>query len=151
MQCIDALRPEDLKDKRVLLRTSLNLPVASDGSVGDTFRLHCAMPTIRFLVERGAKVIIVGYLGRNGDSMRPVAEELQKLAHDIPVYFFGTSFAEAAHEAAALKSGECLILESTRRESGEKTNDPAFVDLLAGLADIFVSDAFAEAHRDYAS
>lgn len=151
MKCIDTLTKNDLAGKRVLLRTSLNLPVASDGSVGDTFRLHRALPTIRFLTEQGARVIIVGYLGRTGDSMRPVAEELIKLAHEIPMHFFGTDFSEAAREVAALKDGECLILESTRRHPGEEANDPAFIELLASFADIFVGDAFAEAHRDYAS
>ncbi len=151
MKCVDALSHEDLQGKRVFLRTSLNLPVAADGSVGDTFRLHRALPTIRFLVEHGARVVIVGYLGRKGDSMRPVAEELIKLGQDIPMYFFGTSFSEATREVGALKDGECLILESTRREAGEETNDPDFVRLLASLADIYVGDAFAEAHRDYAS
>lgn len=151
MKCIDTLGSDDLAGKRVLLRTSLNLPVASDGSVGDVFRLHRALPTIRFLTERGARVIIVGYLGRKGDSMRPIAEELKKLGHEIPMYFFGTDFSEAPREVAALKNGECLILESTRRHAGEEANDPAFIDLLASLADIFVGDAFAEAHRDYAS
>lgn len=151
MQCIDTLSASDLRGKRVLLRTSLNLPVAGDGSVGDTFRLYRALPTIRFLSERGARVILVGYLGRKGDSMRPVAEALQKLAHEMPMYFFGTPFAHASQEVAALKDGECLILESTRRDPGEESNDPAFIDLLAHLADIYVGDAFAEAHRDYAS
>lgn len=151
MKCIDTLTSDDLRGKRVLLRTSLNLPVASDGSVGDTFRLHRALPTIRFLAERGARIVIVGYLGRKGDSMRPVAEELIKLGHEIPMYFFGTDFSDTPREIAALKNGECLILESTRRHAGEETNDPAFIELLAGFADIFVGDAFAEAHRDYAS
>lgn len=151
MKCIDTLSREALAGKRVLLRTSLNLPVAADGSVGDTFRLHRALPSIRFLTERGARVIIVGYLGRKGDSMKPVADELMKLAHDIPMYFFGSPFADAPREVSTLKNGECLILESTRREAGEEANDPTFIDLLASIADIFVGDAFAEAHRDYAS
>lgn len=151
MKCIDTLSHDDLAGKRVLLRTSLNLPVASDGSVGDTFRLHRALPTIRFLAEKGARVVILGYLGRKGDSMRPVAEELIKLGHEIPMYFFGTDFTETAREVAALRNGECLILESTRRHPGEETNDPAFIELLASFSDIFVGDAFAEAHRDYAS
>jgi 3-phosphoglycerate kinase len=151
MKCIDELSPPELKGKRVFLRTSLNLPLASDGSVEDIFRLQRALPTVRYLVKCGAKVIIAGYLGRKGDSMRPVAEALIKQAPDIRMYFFGTPFEMASSESQALKDGECLILESTRRHPGEETNDEAFVGLLAGLADIFVSDAFAEAHRDYAS
>lgn len=151
MKSIDDIPSSELKGKRVLLRTSLNLPVAADGSVSDIFRLKRALPTIQYLVHAGAKVIIVGYLGRKGDSMRPVAEALKELAPDIPFRFFGTPFDQAPHEAAALKEGECLILESTRRDPGEESNDPAFIQLLASLADIFVGDALAEAHREYAS
>lgn len=151
MKCIDQIPAEELKGKRVFLRTSLNLPIAPDGSVGDLFRLERGLPTLRFLVERGARVIVVGYLGRKGDSMRPVAEALMKLAPDIPMRFLGSDFSHAPQEVAALANGECLILESTRRHPGEETNDPAFIELLASLADIYVSDAFAEAHRDYAS
>ena len=151
MKCIDELSPSELKGKRVLLRTSLNLPVSASGEVSDVFRLRRALPTIKYLSESGARVIIVGYLGRKGDSMQPVADELMKRASGIKMYFFGTDFAAAPNQAAALKDGECLILESTRRDEGEESNNPAFIDLLASLADIFVSDAFAEAHRDYAS
>lgn len=151
MNCIDQVPPHELRGKRIFLRTSLNLPVANDGSVSDVFRLKRALPTIRYLVEKGAKVIIVGYLGRKGDSMRPVAEALQKLEPSIPFRFFGTPFEHAPQEVAALKEGECLILESTRRDPGEETNDPVFTNLLASLADMFVGDALAEAHRGYAS
>jgi phosphoglycerate kinase len=151
MKCIDELSPAELKGKRVLLRTSLNLPVSADGEVSDVFRLRRALPTIKYLSDAGARVIIVGYLGRKGDSMKPVADELMKRAGGIKMYFFGTEFSAAPSQVAALKDGECLILESTRRDPGEETNSPEFVDLLASLADIFVGDAFAEAHRDYAS
>lgn len=151
MKCIDELSSADLKGKRVFLRTSLNLPVKPDGSVGDLFRLHRSLPTITYLVERGARVIIVGYLGRKGDTMRPVAEALQKCAPSIPIHFFGTPFEQAPAEAVELKDGECLVLESTRRDAREEPNDPEFAKLLASCAEIFVGDALAEAHREYAS
>ncbi len=151
MKCIDEIPAEQLRGKRVFLRTSLNLPIAADGSVGDVFRLKRALPTISYLVRCGAKVIIAGYLGRKGDTMRPVAEELMRRAPEIKFYFFGTTFQDAVAESKGLRDGECLILESTRRDPGEESNDQAFVELLASLADIFVGDAFAEAHRDYAS
>jgi len=151
MHTIDEVPVSDLKGKRVLLRTSLNLPVAADGSVSDLFRLKRALPTIQYLVAAGAKIIIVGYLGRKGDSMRPVAEALQKLEPSIPFRFFGTPFDHAPQEVAELREGECLILESTRRDPGEESNDPDFIKLLASLADIFVGDALAEAHREYSS
>ncbi len=151
MKCIDEVPASELKGKRVFLRTSLNLPIAADGSVGDLFRLERALPTLRYLVERGAKVIIVGYLGRKGDTMRPVADALIKMIPDVPVRFFGTDVSHAPAEVAGLRDGECLMLESTRRDSGEESNDPLFTKLLASLADMFVGDAFAEAHRNYAS
>jgi 3-phosphoglycerate kinase len=151
MKYITDMAPEELQGKRVLLRTSLNLPIAEDGTVEDMFRLTRGLPTIEFLVKAGARVIIVGYLGRKGDSMKPVADALMQKAPHIPMHFFGTPFSMAHDQVALLKNGECLILESTRREEGEENNDPAFITLLASLADIFVGDAFAEAHRDYAS
>lgn len=151
MRSIDEIPVSELKGKRVFLRTSLNLPVAADGSVSDIFRLKRAVSTIQYLVAAGAKIIIVGYLGRKGDSMRPVAEALQKLEPTIPFRFFGTPFEHAREEVAELKESECLILESTRRDPGEESNDPDFTKLLASLADIFVGDALAEAHREYAS
>ena len=151
MRCIDEIPAEELKGKRIFLRTILNLPVAKDGSVTDIFRLKQALPTIRYLTEAKAKVVIAGHFGRKGESIRPVAEALKKLAPDIPMYFFGTSFADASKEAAALKEGECLIIENTRRDPGEEKNDPAFAKLLASLADMFVGDAFPDVHREHAS
>src|SRR3989344_6592593 len=67
------------------------------------------------------------------------------------MYFLGTQFEQAGAEVSALKEGECLILENTRRDPGEKTNDPGFAQLLAGLAEIFVGDAFPDVHREHAS
>ncbi len=151
MKYIDSLSGVELKGKRVFLRTSLNLPLLDDGSVGDLFRLKRGIPTIRFLVERGARVIIAGYLGRSGDSMRPVAEELIKALPEIPVRFFGTDMTHVPREVAALRDGECLVLENMRRCEGEEKKDETFSTFLASLADVYVSDAFAEAHRDYAS
>lgn len=151
MRCIDELSRDDLKGRRVLLRTSLNVPVNARDEAGDLFRLRRGLPTIEFLVQNGARVIIVGYLGRKGESMRPVAEALQRLAPHLVFRFFGTSFEHAKQEADALRMGECLILESTRRDEREEANDASFVRLLASTADLFVNDAFAEAHRAYAS
>ena len=151
MKCIDEVPASELKGKRVFLRTIVNLPLNADGSVGDIFRLERGFPTLEYLVSNGARVIIAGYFGRKGESMKPVAEALQKMAPQIKMYFFGTPFSEAPREAAALKDGECLILENTRRDPGEEANDPEFCKLLASTADIFVGDSFPDAHRDYAS
>src|SRR3989344_8784846 len=151
MKCIDEIPEGELKGKRVFLRTILNLPTNPDGSVADVFRLEQALPTIEYLAKNGAKVIVVGYFGRSGASMKPVAEALQKLAPHIRMYFFGTPFSEAPNEVAALKEGECLILENTRRDPGEETNDPKLSELFAILADIYVGDSLPDFHRTYAS
>jgi len=113
--------------------------------------LKRALPTLEYLSKNGAKIIIAGYFGRKGETIRPVAEALQTLVPHIPVRFFGTSIEHAQAEGALLKEGECLMLENLRQESGEEDNDLEFTRLLASLADIFVSDALAEAHRNYAS
>lgn len=151
MRCLDEVPKEELKGKRVFLRTILNLPTNPDGSVADVFRLKQALPTLTYLVKNGAKVIVVGYFGRKGESMRPVAEALRQLAPDIKIYFFGTPFSEAPNEASGLKEGECLILENTRRDPGEETNDPELSKLFASLADIYVGDSLPDFHRTYAS
>jgi len=151
MKCIDELPAVELKGKRVFLRTILNLPTNPDGSVADVFRLKQALPTLKYLVNSNAKVVVAGYFGRKGESMRPVAEALQKLAPDIKMYFFGTPFSEASNEVAALREGECLILENTRRDSGEEANDPNLSKLFASLADLYVGDSLPDFHRTYAS
>src|SRR3990167_3994158 len=151
MKCIDEIPAGELKGKRVFLRTSLNLPTAPDGSVTNVFRLKRGLPTLQYLTDSGAKVVVAGYFGRKGESMRPVAEALQKLTPETHVYFFGTAFEHALSEAAELKEGEALVLENTRRDPGEEANDPDFAKLLASMADIFVNDGFIDAHRDYAS
>ena len=151
MKCIDELPASELKGKRVFLRTILNLPVDSNGVPEDVFRLKRALPTIEYLVKSGARTVIAGYFGRKGASMRPVAESLIRLAPHLPIKFLGTPFTHVPAEVNALKDGECLVIENTRLDPGEETNDPGFVDFLASLGDIFVSDAFPDAHRSYAS
>ena len=85
MRGIRSIRDVEVSGKRVLLRTSLNVPVAEDGTVGDLFRLKRALPTIEYLAKQGAKIIIVGYIGRAGATLAPVAQALQKLAPNISI------------------------------------------------------------------
>ena len=141
----------DLRGKRVLLRTSLNVPITADGGVGDVFRLKRARGTIEYLAERGAQIILVGYIGRQGASLAPVARVLQTLIPTSKIIFTDCAIGEVGEQVARLSPGECLMLENIRRESGEEKNDPALAQALASLADVFVDDAFAEAHRAYAS
>lgn len=151
MQEIASVRDADVAGKRVLLRMSLNVPVLSDGTVGDLFRLTRGLPTLAFLSEKGAKIVLVGYIGREGATLRPVADALQKLLPAMKISFTDAPLAEVGALVDALGPGECLMLENIRREPGEEKNDPALVQSLASLADVFVSDSFAEAHRAYAS
>lgn len=146
-----SLHDMDVRGKKVLLRTSLNVPIASDGTVGDIFRLKRALPTLEYLIEQKAKIILVGYLGREGATLAPVATALQELVPQTKIMFSTTALADIAPEVEALSEGECLMVENIRREEGEEKNDPALAQTLASLADVFVDDAFAEAHRAYAS
>ena len=140
-----------LEGKRVLLRTSLNVPVLANGEVGDVFRLKRELATIDYLAQRGAKIVLVGYIGREGSSLAPVARVLQKLLPHIKITFTDAAIEHVAGLVDALEGGQCLMLENVRRSAGEEKNDPLFAHALASLVDLFVDDAFAEAHRAYAS
>jgi phosphoglycerate kinase len=148
---IKKITDADVKGKRVLLRTSLNVPIAADGSVGDMFRLRAAMPTIEWLHNHGAKIIILAHLGRKGDTLAPVVNELTKLLPAVPMRFVPGTLAEAAAQVATLQDGECVVLENVRSNPGEEENDPALAKQLAALGELFVNDAFADSHRAHAS
>lgn len=146
-----SLHNMDVHSKRVLLRTSLNVPITAEGGVGDLFRLKRALPTLEYLIEQKAKIILVGYLGREGATLAPVAHALQELVPHTTITFSTTPLADIAKEVEALEHGCCLMIENIRREPGEEKNDAVLAKELAALADVFIDDAFAEAHRAYAS
>lgn len=134
----------------ILVRAAMNVPVAQ-GQVVNDYRLRRALPTIRFLSERGARVILISHIGEAGtETLAPVAEALGKL---IPrVSFFGETIGARARDAVrTLPPGNILVLENLRRNRGETMNDPAFAAELAALADIFVEDSFDTCHRTHAS
>lgn len=146
----------DVTGKKVLVREDLNVPIEA-GKVGDDTRIKAALPTINYLLDQGAAVILVSHLGRPGGekkenlSLRPVADYLEKVL-DAKVSFAEDCIGKDAGKAAAkLKAGELLLLENTRFHPGEKSNDPEFGKELASLADIFVNDAFGTSHRAHAS
>jgi phosphoglycerate kinase len=150
------VKDADVKDKRVLVRVDFNVPIA-DGAVTDDTRVRAALPTIRFLVDHGAKVILCSHLGRPKGvpdeqfSLRPVRRVLQRLL-GRNVFFVPETVGPDAEEAVArMVDGEVLMLENVRFNPGEKANDPEFARQLASLADVYVDDAFGAAHRAHAS
>jgi phosphoglycerate kinase len=141
----------------ILVRAALNVPI-ENGRVVNDYRLRRALPTIRYLCERGAKVILISHIegaclpaGKHGtETLESVARALDKLIHGVS--FFGETVGERARSAVrSLSSGSILMLENLRRNKGETANGPAFARELAALADVFVEDSFDTAHRSHAS
>lgn len=146
----------DVSGKRVLVRVDYNVPI-NEGKVGDDTRIRAAMPTIDYLLEHRAAVILCSHLGRPKGtpnpkySLRPVADYLAQL-RGKPVAFAEDCIGPVAEKAAkALKPGEVLLLENTRFHPEEEKNDPQMARQLAALADLYVNDAFGSAHRAHAS
>ncbi len=146
----------EVKGKKVLVRVDFNVPI-KEGKIKDDTRITAALPTIQYLLEHGAAVILFSHLGRPKDepdpqfSLAPVAKHLATL---IPnkVKFAEDCIGEVAETAAAaLKPGEVLVLENTRFYKAESKNDPEMSKKFARLADIYVNDAFGSAHRAHAS
>ena len=150
------IRDAEWRGQRALVRVDFNVPI-KDGRVGDDTRIRAALPTLAFLLEHGASVVLCSHLGRPKDgpdpkySLAPVAAHLESLL-GRPVKFVGALVGpEAEAKASALKPGEVLLLENTRFEAGETKNDPALAAGLARLGTTYVNDAFGSAHRAHAS
>lgn len=149
----------DVQGKKVLVRCDFNVPL-SDGVITDDKRIRESIPTIRYLVEHGAAVILCSHLGRPKEddeeskkkaTLAPVAKRLAELMGK-EVKFTTDIIGDEAHALAAdLKPGEILVLENVRFFKAETKNDPAYAKALASMADIFVNDAFGTAHRAHAS
>jgi phosphoglycerate kinase len=150
------IKDEGYHQKRVLVRVDFNVPI-QDGVVGDDTRIQAALPTIRYLLNQKAAVILCSHLGRPKGvpdaqfSLKPVAGFLASLL-EKPVAFCPDTVGTIAQSAAKeLSPGQVLMLENTRFYPGEKANDPIFAKQLADLADMYVNDAFGSAHRAHAS
>ena len=147
---------KDLGEKRVLLRADFNVPLSEEGDILDKTRIIAELPTISYLMDKGAKVIICSHLGRpNGFdkylSLLPVAVELMQYFPGKVKFCDKTIGEEVKAEVAKMMPGDVLLLENTRFDPREKANDKNFADELASLADYYVNDAFGSCHRKHAS
>ncbi len=151
----DTLDTLDTTGRTVLIRSDLNVPL-DDGVVGDTFRIQASLATIDEVRAKADRVIVASHLGRPKGvdpafSMAPVTRELGALGGFVTVQAPGVIGPEVEAAIAAAPPGAVVVLENTRFEAGEGTNDPVVADGLAALADVFVNDAFGTAHRAHAS
>ena len=152
------VRDVDLKGKKVIVRCDFNVPM-QDGKISDDTRITAALPTIQYLIETGAAVILMSHMGRPKGkanmefTMAPVAERLKEyLKQDVKFVSSPVVVDDSVRAAAAeLKPGEVMLLENVRFRKEETDNDPAFAKELASLAEVFVQDAFGTAHRAHAS
>lgn len=139
----------DLKGKRVLLRLDMNVAI-KDGRVADDFRLRKSFPTISFLKERGAKIIMIGHL--ENAEIKTFAPVYAYFKNYFPLTFIEKITGPEVTEAVSkMADGDMLLLENLRQHKGEKANDPQFAKELASLGEIYVDEAFSAAHREHAS
>ena len=152
------IRDIDVAGKTVLVRADYNVPLSSTGKITDNYRIKQSLPTIKYLLEKHAKVVIISHLGRPEGkidkkfSLRPVADELRHLLAPVDVKFAHDCVgAEIQKAVSELHNGEVLLLENLRFHMEEEDNNSDFAKQLASLAEIFVQDGFGVVHRAHAS
>ena len=152
-----SVRELDLKGKRVFMRVDFNVPLTAEGDVAEDTRIRASLETIRYAASQGARVILASHLGRPKGkpdprmSLRPAATRLSELLGQPVTFAEDCIGAPAQLAAAALRPGQVLLLENLRFHKEEEANDAHFSQALAGLADLYVNDAFGSAHRAHAS
>lgn len=153
---LNTIREADLKGKKVLIRVDFNVPL-KDGKVTDNTRIKAALPTINYILENGASVVVMSHFGRpKGEknmafSMAPIRDEFEKLLGKKVTLAKDVIGAEVEEEVKALKEGDVLLLENVRFYKEEEKNDPEFAKALAAFGDLYCNDAFGTAHRAHAS
>lgn len=141
---------KNIKGKRVIVRAELNVPI-KNGRVADDFRIRKAVQTILYLKKRGARVIVIGHIGREGkETLKPVARAMGRFVN-IGFAPYSADSKKARDVVDAMKNGTVIMLENLRRDSREKENDRAFARAIAALGDVYVNDAFSVSHRTHAS
>lgn len=151
-----SVRDVSVKGKKVFVRVDFNVPI-SGGVIGDETRIRETLPTIQYLIEQGARIILASHLGRPAGKvveelrLNPIADRLAEMLNQ-PVYKAQEAVGSIVEaQVAQLKDGDVLVLENVRFYPGEEANDPELAKAFAGLADLYINDAFGAAHRAHAS
>lgn len=142
---------KNLSGKKIILRADFNVPM-KDGKVLDDFRIKKSIPTLIYLQQKGAKIIIISHLGKDGtNSLLPVSQIVKKYIKNFEFIKTPIFSDETEKRIKGMKKGEIILLENLRTETGEMKNSPSFARALSRYGEIFVNEAFPESHREYAS
>lgn len=151
MKCITEIPASELKGKRVLVRAGFDVSLDSNGEVIDVLRIQKGLPTLKYLADAGAKVIVLSHIGRDTTlTNEPVARALKQF---IPVFYVPDLLGASANDAiTGMRDGQIVMLQNLRQQYDlEKKNDAEFARSLARLGDLYVNDAFSNSHREHAS